>query len=361
MYNKYLIKNRIFVFMKVVVDDKIPFIHEAIEQIADSVIYRPGSAITADDVRNADVLIVRTRTKCDRKLLEGSRIKFIATATIGFDHLDLAFLKENGIAWSNCPGCNANSVGQYIYSCLLLLHREKGLDLHNTTIGIVGAGHVGIAVKKAITPLGVRVLLNDPPRQSIQQNNSFTGERETFFSLKELQEQCNIISFHTPLIRNGAHPTYHVADETFFDQLKQKPIIINTSRGEVIDNSALLCALEKECVQEAIIDTWENEPHINLALLNKVYIGTPHIAGYSADGKANATRMALDAICLHFNLPRQFHIDPPCLPATFNPSEDKEELALQLYNPHRDDLRLKAHPELFEEMRGNYPLRREKM
>lgn len=341
--------------MKAVVDDKIPYIQGSIEKIADTVVYLPGNEIGAEDVRDADILIVRTRTRCDRNLLEGSRVQIIATATIGYDHIDTEYLQEAGIKWTNCPGCNATSVAQYIHSCLLLLKRERGFQLNQLTIGIVGVGHVGSAVQKAIAPLGVRILLNDPPRALKEK-----GESEIkFCNMQQIQDEADIITFHTPLIQTGDFPTYHLADETFFERLKKQPVLINSGRGEVVDNTALLKAIEKKQVSEAIIDTWENEPHLNLSLLNKVYIGTPHIAGYSADGKANATRMSLEAICNHFGIEAEFHIEAPALPSTFIPDSDAEELSLQLYNPHHDSNRLKQHPENFEKLRGDYPLRRE--
>lgn len=348
-----------FVLMKVVADDKIPFIREALSRIADEVVYLPGQQISAEDVKDADALIVRTRTRCDRALLEGSTVRFIATATIGYDHLDTAYLEEAGIEWRNCPGCNATSVGQYVRSCLLLLQREKGMHLPDTTVGLIGVGHVGTAVRDAVTPLGVRVLLNDPPREEKEKRGMLPVSGNDYRPLPELMEQCDVLSFHTPLVTDGSFPTYHLAGDAFFHKLAKTPVLINASRGEVVDTAALLAALEEGRVREAIIDTWENEPDISRSLLYKVYIGTPHVAGYSADGKANATRMALQAVCDYFSLPADFSIEPPALPSDFCPSPDADTLALQLYNPLEDSRRLKADPSLFEELRGHYPLRRE--
>ena len=345
--------------MKIVVDDKIPFIREAISQISTDVIYKPGIAISPDDIHDADALIIRTRTRCDEALLKGSKVSFIATATIGYDHLDIEYLKRTHITWTNCPGCNANSVGQYIHSCLLLLEKEKGYDLSKTTVGLVGVGHVGHAVIEAIRPLGVQILLNDPPQKEALRKAG--KPHEFFLKMEELQEKCNIISFHTPLITKGPYPTFHLANKTFFNALKKQPIIINTSRGAVVDNTDVLQALKDCIIRDAIIDTWENEPNINQELLNLIYIGTPHIAGYSADGKANATRMALTALCNHFHLPVTFQIRVPQLPEEELPESNltETERALVLYNPHTDSLKLKSHPTMFEELRGNYPLRRE--
>ena len=344
--------------MKIVVDDKIPYIKETITKICDQVVFLDGAAIMPEDVRDADALIVRTRTICDEHLLKDSKVSFIATATIGFDHLDVDYLTKANIAWTNCPGCNASSVAQYVHSCLLLLETEKNIDFSSTTIGIVGAGHVGKAVFNAIKPLGVKILLNDPPlKESLEKEGKPICD---FVSLKELQEQCDIISFHTPLTKNGKYPTFHLADETFFKEVKKKPIIINTSRGGVVDNYALTEAIKKGLIKEAIIDTWENEPSILPELLQLVYIGTPHIAGYSADGKANATRMSLEALCQHFQISAELDIHPPhlILPDDF-PSWESKEKSLFLYNPHKDSIKLKNAPSQFEEHRGNYPLRRE--
>ena len=351
--------------MKIVVDDKIPFIREAIAQISTDVIYKPGIAISPDDIHDADALIIRTRTRCDETLLKGSKVSFIATATIGYDHLDIEYLKRAHITWTNCPGCNANSVGQYIHSCLLLLEKEKGYNLSKTTVGLVGVGHVGHAVIEAIRPLGVQILLNDPPQKEALRKAG--KPHEFFLKMEELQEKCDIISFHTPLITKGPYPTFHLANKTFFNALKKQPIIINTSRGAVVDNTDVLQALKDGIIRDAIIDTWENEPNINQELLNLIYIGTPHIAGYSADGKANATGGApipqpvAQAFYDRFPLPVTFQIRVPQLPEEELPEPNltETERALVLYNPHTDSLKLKSHPTMFEELRGNYPLRRE--
>lgn len=337
--------------MKVIVDNKIPYIKGIIERIADEVVYLPGNAFTPQEVKDADALIVRTRTFCNRDLLEGSRVKFIATATIGFDHIDTAYCKETGITWTNCPGCNASSVEQYVHSVLLLLKREKNLCLEGATIGVVGVGHVGSKVATMASKLGMRVLLNDLPRTD-------KGE-EGFVDLHTIARECDVITFHTPLNREGVYRTFHLADEAFFNQLERSPYIINSSRGEVVETQALLRALEKGQVKEAVIDTWENEPDIDLTLLQEAFIATPHIAGYSADGKANATRMSLEALCRFFGIEANFKIVPPSLSEDMVWSEDKETAYLQLYNPMRDSEWLKAEPEKFEWFRGNYPLRRE--
>lgn len=343
--------------MKVIVDDKIPYIQGQIEKLADEVVYLPGARIGAADVKDADALIVRTRTHCNRELLEGSRVKFIATATIGFDHLDTRYLDEAGIRWTNCPGCNATSVAQYVHSCLLLLECEHGMSLKDCTLGIVGVGNVGSAVLEKCGPLVGRVLLNDPPRQERE------GEKTDlpWSSLQELAAGCDIITIHTPLVTDGSHPSFHLFNRELMQYLTRKPVLINCGRGEVVDNAALEEALDEGWVRQAIIDTWENEPHIRLSLLEKVFIGTPHVAGYSADGKANATRMSLQALAEWMGRTVEFDVRPPALPDGTVTAETDPDIALQLYDPRRDSLLLKRSPGDFERQRGHYPLRREKV
>jgi erythronate-4-phosphate dehydrogenase len=336
--------------MKVIVDDKIPYIREALAQVADEVVYLPGASFTREAVADADALIVRTRTRCNRDLLAGSRVKFIATATIGYDHIDTTYCKEAGIQWTNCPGCNAGSVEQYVHSVLLLLKREKGLSLKDATLGIVGVGHVGSRVVRMAKELGMRVLLNDPPRAD-------RGE-EGFVGLDVLAKECDVLTFHTPLYKEGIYRTYHLVNNELLFSLKRKPYLINSSRGEVVDTASLLAALSAGKVKDAIIDTWENEPEINKDLLKAAYLATPHIAGYSADGKANASRMSLEALCKFFHIDASFEIAPPALPCMDIP-DDEDEAFLQRYNPTRDSEWLKNAPEKFEWFRGHYPLRRE--
>lgn len=339
-----------FYAMKVIVDNKIPYIQEALAQITDQVVYLPGNAFSKETIKDADALIVRTRTICNRELLEGSNVKFIATATIGYDHIDTAYCREAGIVWTNCPGCNAGSVEQYVHSVLLLLKREKGLNLKNATLGVIGVGHVGSRVVAMAGSLGMRVLLNDPPRTD-------KGEKG-FVGLDVLAKECDVLSFHTPLYINGKYKTYHLVDEDFLFALNKAPFLINSSRGEVVNTDSLLLALAAGKVKDVIIDTWEHEPQINRDLLEKAYIATPHIAGYSADGKANATRMSLESLCDFFDISAEFNIIPPSLPSMDIP-EDSEEAFLLGYDPRRDSKWLKESPEKFEWFRGNYPLRRE--
>lgn len=220
------------------------------------------------------------------------------------------------------------------------------------TIGVVGVGNVGCKVLSVARKLGMRILQNDLPRAEQEGDTSFC-------SLERIAKESDVITFHVPLYKEGKYKTFHLADHIFFRSLERKPVLINTSRGEVVETEALLAALESGKISEAIIDVWEKEPDIHPLLLEKVMIGTPHIAGYSADGKANATRMSLDALCKHFVIKAQYQIVPPKPEAITITAPSIEEALLMIYDPRRDSDALKAHPEYFEQLRGDYPLRRE--
>ncbi|NDV58081.1 4-phosphoerythronate dehydrogenase PdxB [Bacteroides sp. 519] len=339
--------------MRIIIDDKIPFIADPIRQITDDVLFVPGSKFTPDIVKNADALIVRTRTKCNKQLLEGSKVQFIATATIGFDHIDTEYCRQKGIVWTNAPGSNSASVAQYIESCLILLEPESNFPLKDKTIGIIGVGNVGSKIKTVAESLGLNVLLNDPPRAAAEGKAGFA-------EIDEILENSDIITFHVPLVKDGQYKTWHLGNENFFNSLKRKPVIINTSRGEVINTQAILAALESHKIANAIIDVWENEPEIDRTLLDKAIISTPHIAGYSADGKANATRMSLEALCKHFNIDTHFSVIPPPPENNVITANSMNEALIKIYDPRIDSRMLKEQPELFEWLRGNYPVRREK-
>lgn len=337
---------------KIVIDDKIPYIKETISKLTNRAVYIPGNMIGNDDIRDADALIIRTRTHCDARLLKGSNVKFVATATIGYDHIDTNFMEQAGIKWINCPGCNASSVAQYIDAVLTLIKTEKHIDIQKQTIGIVGCGHVGRKVVEVARRKGMNILVCDPPRSDAE------GEKG-FVSMEQIAKEADIITFHVPLTKEGRYPTYHLANETLFDNLSKRPIIINSSRGAVVDNEALLYAINYNKVKDAVIDTWENEPNINKELLKRVWIGTPHIAGYSADGKTNADNMVISALCEFFSLPMQPAICPPEIPNADLCPKNEDERTLFFYNPIPESNKLKLEPEKFEWFRNNYPLRRE--
>ncbi len=277
--------------MKVVINKKIPFVTGVLEQYAD-VVYREGREIAREDVWDADALIVRTRTKCNRELLEGTKIRFIASATIGYDHIDTAFCEANHITWTNSAGCNSSSVQQYIAAALIHLAEEFNFDLSRKTIGIVGVGHVGSKVAKLCRALGMRVLQNDPPRERRE------GPKE-FVPLETIIEQADIITLHVPLNVEVLDKTFHLVNEKFLSSLRNNQLLINSSRGEVVESAALKARLKEKMLADCVLDVWESEPEIDRELLGLIEIGTPHIAGYSADGKANGTSMVVQA-CSRF-------------------------------------------------------------
>ncbi|MCB0742389.1 MAG: 4-phosphoerythronate dehydrogenase, partial [Ignavibacteriae bacterium] len=244
--------------MKIVADDKIPFLKGVLEPYAD-VEYFSGSKISKENILNADALIVRTRTKCNKDLMDGTKIKIVTTATIGTDHIDIDYCDQNNIKWLNAPGCNSTSVMQYISSVLLTLAQLENSNLAEKTIGIIGIGNVGSKIKKVAEILGMKVLLNDPPREREEGGNKFC-------SLDKIIKESDIITFHVPLNKQGIDKTFHLADETFFNKLEKKPIIINSSRGEVIKTAALKEAIKNDKVNSVVLDVWENEPNIDLEL-----------------------------------------------------------------------------------------------
>jgi len=280
--------------IKIVADNKIPFLAGALEGVA-QMEYLPGAEITRNHLLDADALITRTRTKCNRDLLEGTSVRFIASATIGYDHIDTDFCREKGIGWTNAPGCNSSSVEQYMVSTLLWLASHRSIDLRTLSLGVIGVGNVGSKVARAAGTLGMKVLLNDPPRER-------TEGSDDFVSLEELKEQSDIISLHVPLNKGGLDNTEHLVNRDFLTHLKSGAILINTSRGGVVDEAALPEGIRSGKLSDVILDVYETEPIINQELLEALTLATPHIAGYSLDGKANGTSMSVQAISRFFSL-----------------------------------------------------------
>ncbi len=347
--------------MKFVADDKIPFLKGVLEPFAE-VVYLPGKEISRRHLADADALITRTRTKVNRELLKATKVRFIATATIGYDHIDTAYLKEKHIPWTNAPGCNAGSVMQYIAAALSWLERNRGIRYDKTTLGIIGVGHVGSKVARLATSLGIEVLLNDPPRQRKEEDKDFV-------SLTTLLKDSDIITLHVPLNKTGPDKTLDMVDELFMSRMKPGAILINSSRGAVVEDAVLKEALRTEHLGGLVMDVWNHEPDIDPGLLQATDLGTPHIAGYSADGKANGTAMSVQAIARFFNLPLANwypkEIPPPeepLIPLT-NDLTDRQKVLIQAilhtYPIERDDHDLKKNPAQFEQLRGNYPVRRE--
>ncbi len=338
--------------MKIVIDEKIPYIKETLVKMGHSVTELPGNTISRENLREAEALFVRTRTKCNASLLDGTAVRFIGTATIGYDHIDKEYCKEHGIVWANAPGCNANAVLQYVESSIFCWMKSKGYCAKDITLGIVGVGEIGSRIARWAGNIGIKCLLNDPPRAS----KGETG----FCSLDEIAATCNVITFHTTLNRSGDFPSWHLADSRFMQKLRNCKLLINASRGEVVDNKALLDAIEKGIIEDVAIDVWEHEPNINLKLLEKAYIATPHIAGYSAEGKLNASRMVLEAFadfCKNTSL-----LPITALPTPQHPLIVAESILdghLKIYSPLDDTTLLKSSPDSFEDLRNNYILRRE--
>lgn len=348
--------------MKIICDSHIPFLKGVLEPYAD-VVYMPGGQITHDDVMDADALIVRTRTRCDANLLEGTKVRFIATATIGYDHIDTRWCESNGIAWTNAPGCNSGSVCQYLASLLVTLSHDLGFNCREKTLGVIGVGNVGSKVAQIAALLGFRLLLCDPPR----------ARREgpgRFCDLETLISQSDIITCHVPLTLEGQDSTYHMFDALRLKSMRPDQILINTSRGEVVDGKALKDALKNRQIKAASLDVWENEPDIDRELMDLLYTATPHIAGYSLDGKANGTMMAVNTLGKYFDLACQNwevdEIPSPLQPLEFTvdatgktPRQVLEEAILYTYDIKKDDHCLRLHPETFEKQRSDYPVRRE--
>ncbi len=347
--------------LKIVADDKIPFLEGSLEEKV-RMVYVPGDKILRSHLKDADGMIIRTRTRCNRELLAGTSVRFIATATIGFDHIDTDYCQAGGIAWANAPGCNSSSVEQYMVSVLLWLAVHRNIDLRSMTLGIVGVGHVGSKVAKAARALGMKVVLNDPPRERREGGDLFS-------SLKVLREKSDLVSLHVPLVHGGTDPTYHLVDEEFLGGLKNGARLINTSRGGVVDEVALKRAIRDGTLSDVFLDVFENEPSMDLDLLDAITLATPHIAGYSLDGKANGTAMSVQAVSRCFGLGMD-HWTPATVPLPLNSEilADAGEAKLpellwrvfhQTYDVSADDRRLRNAPDTFESLRGNYPFRRE--
>ena len=344
--------------MRIVADDRIPFLRGVFEPFAE-VRYLKGSAVSPADVADADALVVRTRTRCDAALLGDSSVKFVATATIGCDHINAAELDKLGIAWCNAPGCNAGSVAQYLATVLT----GFGVPLAGRTLGVVGVGHVGKLAVKVGEALGMRVLLNDPPRAEAEGNADFV-------SLERIAREADFVTLHVPKVVSGAHPTVGLLDEGFFSAARPGVCLVKAARGEAVSGSALKAALRSGKVARAAVDVWENEPDIDRELLSLCSFATPHIAGYSTDGKANGTTMTVRAVAGFFGIDalKSFLALPPSPPENTETIEartdapEPEELhriLCRTFDLRGMDSALRHDPGTFEALRGNAPLRRE--
>lgn len=340
--------------LKIVADKAIPFLEGVFDPYADMT-YLPGDKIGPEDVMDADVLMVRTRTKCNAALLEGSKVKFIATATIGTDHIDFPYCDSKGIVVRNAPGCNAGGVMEYVFSALYGLASRKSISLQGDTIGIIGVGHVGSLIERMGRALGFKILKCDPPRAEAE--GSFG-----FCDLEYLLQNSQIVTLHVPLNET----TRGMANSEFFSQMQPGAFFINAARGEVVCDDALKAAIPK--LGPVIIDTWNHEPDIDLDLMDKVAIATPHIAGYSYQGKQNGTAAAVRAVAHYFGITELYEFFPKTdLPENEAVKLDLKDLnqgeiasVLQYNYPiFTDDFMLRLNPENFDKLRSEYNYRRE--
>ncbi len=350
--------------MKIVADANIPYVEEAFGSLG-KVTLLPGREIGPEQVRDADVLIVRSVTPVGPLLLEGSRVRFVGSATIGLDHVDEAYLRTRGIAFAYAPGSNANSVAEYVIAALLALGRER---YEGRTLGLIGIGRSGTLVHEKALALGMTVLANDPPLER--------AGRAGLVSLEKLLRRSDIVTCHVPLTREGPDATFHLLDEARLSRLQPHAVVINTARGAVVDNAALLRALRGGRLGGAVLDVWEHEPEPDPALVEAVTLGTPHIAGYSFDGKVNGTRMLYDAICAFLEparersfptVPSERHTPPVEIEADASLGDILRSLVGKAYDIRRDDAALRASMKLprseraraFDHLRAEYPIRLE--
>ncbi|WP_179179395.1 4-phosphoerythronate dehydrogenase PdxB [Pseudomonas sivasensis] len=353
--------------MLIVADENIPLL-DAFFQGFGEIRRVPGRSLDRATVEQADVLLVRSVTNVNRALLEGSKVRFVGTCTIGTDHLDLDYFKQTGIQWSSAPGCNARGVVDYVLGSLQTLGEIEGADLNQRTYGIVGAGEVGGRLVKVLKGLGWNVLVCDPPRQ--------IAEGGDYVSLAQIIEQCDVISLHTPLTKSGNGSTWHLFDRQRLEQLKPGTWLINASRGPVVDNAALReVLLEREDLQ-AVLDVWEGEPEVDVDLADLCVLATPHIAGYSLEGRQRGTAQIYQAFCAYLGQEPSIQLSE-LLPALWlaevhlNASTDPAwalaTLCRSVYDPRRDDAdfrrslvgTVEEQRKAFDLLRKHYPERRE--
>ncbi len=348
--------------MKILVDENMPYARELFSRLGE-VKPVPGRPIPEDELAGAQALMVRSVTKVNASLLSGTAVKFVGTATAGTDHVDQAWLGEAGIGFSAAPGCNAIAVVEYVFSALLMLAERDGFVLKDRTVGIVGVGNVGSRLQARLEAWGVRTLLCDPPRAD-------RGDAGDFRPLEELVREADILTFHTPLFKEGPYKTLHLVDDALIGALKPGAILINACRGRVVDNAALLTRLEAGQDLSVVLDVWEPEPDLNVELLKRVDIGTPHIAGYTLEGKARGTTQVFEAFSAFIGHRQQVALDT-LLPApefgriTLHGPLDQPTLkrvAHLVYDVRRDDAPLRkvaGIPGEFDKLRKNYLERRE--
>jgi erythronate-4-phosphate dehydrogenase len=354
--------------MKIVADENIPLLTRFFGEFGD-IVKLPGREIKAEDVRDADILIVRSVTQVNRELLASSKVKFVGSCTIGMDHIDSHYLETSGIKYANAPGCNANSVVEYVLSCLSVLTETHALSWDEMTVGIIGYGNVGSLLGKRLKKLGISFKAYDPFLDS----SAF--EDQTLVSFEEVRA-CDVVTLHVPLTDDGPYPTYHMINKELLQLFKEEQILINSGRGAVINNADLNQFIQQNPSFTAILDVWENEPAILKDLVNRVFIGTPHIAGYSYDGKVAGTEMIYRSLCQFLGLPArhtsgQFLEEPPLAKMAFTSMADVDwsihtaiRACFDVRHDHsllRASMRLADHERTaaFDSFRKNYRCRRE--
>lgn len=351
--------------MKIVVDENMPYAQEAFAHLGE-VVAAPGRAIDNAILKDADALMVRSITKVNAALLENTPVRFVGTATIGEDHVDKAWLREQGIRFTSAPGCNATSVAEYIVAALLELARKHDLRLQGKRLGIVGCGNVGSRVLKRATALGLQCVVNDPPLAR--------STCEPFYQDIEAIWDCDFVTVHVPLTKEGQDRTWRLVNDTFLAKLKPGAILLNSSRGPVADGNAIGDALDSGHLLDCVLDVWENEPNIDVTLLNKIAIATPHIAGYSFDAKVRGTTMVYEAYTRFLEVEAtwdaQSALPPPDCPELALEGEGQEcirHAVKTIYDIMADDARMRRiveEPEsdrgaYFDTLRKTYPRRRE--
>jgi erythronate-4-phosphate dehydrogenase len=353
--------------MRIVADENLPGLETAFAALGE-VISRPGRGLRREDLREAEILLVRSVTQVDAGLLDGTAVRFVGSATIGTDHVDLEYLDAAGITFANAPGCNAEAAAEYVLSAVLVLRRRLARPLDQCTAGIVGHGNVGSRVRRKLEALGVSCLINDPPL-------SDSGAPGEFVPLEALSG-CDILTLHVPLTEHGPYRTRHLFDAGRLAGLASSSLLVNTARGPVIDNTALLERLQGGVGPITALDVWEQEPEVPAALLDAVALGTPHIAGYSVDGKLRGSLMVYEALCRF--LRREPAWNPwadlaappePLLQLAPQMATDEAVAAavLHCYDVRGDDQRLRSalgqegveRASRFDGLRRHYPLRRE--
>lgn len=355
--------------MKIVCSANMPFVREAFETLGE-VVVKQGRDIQAQDVRDAEILAVRSTTPITAGLLEGSRLRFVGTATIGTDHMDLDALDRKGVAWCYSPGCNANSVAEYVTAALLCLADRHTCAWTGKTIGVIGVGNVGSRVVEKAHALGMQVLRNDPPRGR-------TGCPEVFYPLDEVLAAADILSLHVPLTREGPDATYHMANASFFEKVKPGCLFINSARGAVVETDALKQAIAAGVVSQAVIDTWEGEPAYRHDLLPMMDLATPHIAGYSFEGRVNGTVNVYREACRFLGVEADWTpealLPEPVVPEVHIEAAGRTDEAVlweavrQVYDIEADDARMREtavddsaeRASSFDALRKHYPVRRE--